>query len=71
MAVFGDKPRARSRSIRGSGRDELVGRFVAKGMGVTTCEVNSTLVPMTSHPSLVIDVIRIAANAVHWRFTAA
>ncbi|MCI0387940.1 MAG: alpha/beta hydrolase [Acidobacteria bacterium] len=46
-------------------------RFVAKRMGATTCEVNSSHVPMLSNPSLVIDVIRTAANAVQGRSTAA
>jgi pimeloyl-ACP methyl ester carboxylesterase len=39
-------------------------RFVAKRMGATTYEVDSSHVPMLSNPSLVIDVIRTAANAV-------
>src|SRR5882724_9114130 len=39
-------------------------RFVAKRMGATTYEVASSHVPMLSHPSLVIDVIRTAAKAV-------
>jgi len=39
-------------------------RFVAKRMGATTVEVASSHVPMLSNPSLVIDVIRTAANAV-------
>jgi hypothetical protein len=38
-------------------------RFVAKRMGATTYEVDSSHVPMLSNPSLVIDVIRTAANA--------
>jgi pimeloyl-ACP methyl ester carboxylesterase len=38
-------------------------RFVAKRMGATTYEVDSSHVPMLSHPKLVIDVIRDAANA--------
>ena len=38
-------------------------RFVAKRMGATTFEVDSSHVPMLSNPSLVIDVIRKAANA--------
>jgi len=39
-------------------------RFAAKRMGATTYEVDSSHVPMLSHPNLVIDVIRTAANAV-------
>jgi pimeloyl-ACP methyl ester carboxylesterase len=39
-------------------------RFVAKRMGATTYETDSSHVPMLSNPSLVIDVIRTAANAV-------
>src|SRR5882724_5684305 len=38
-------------------------RFVAKRMGATLYEVNSSHVPMLSNPGLVIDVIRTAANA--------
>ena len=38
-------------------------RFVAKRMGATTYEVESSHVPMFSNPKLVIDVIRTAANA--------
>ena len=38
-------------------------RFVAKRMGATTYEVDSSHVPMLSNPKLVIDVIRAAANA--------
>jgi pimeloyl-ACP methyl ester carboxylesterase len=38
-------------------------RFVAKRMGATTVEVASSHVPMLSNPSLVLDVIRKAANA--------
>ena len=45
-------------------------RFVAKRMGATTTEVASSHVPMLSHPDLVIDVIRAAANAVQ-KVTAA
>ena len=37
-------------------------RFVAKRMGATIYEVNSSHVPMLSNPGLVIDVIRTAAN---------
>ena len=33
-------------------------------MGATTYEVDSSHVPMLSHPSFVLDVIRTAANAV-------
>jgi pimeloyl-ACP methyl ester carboxylesterase len=39
-------------------------RFVAKRMGATTYAVDSSHVPMLSNPSLVIDVIRAAANTV-------
>ncbi len=39
-------------------------RFAAKRMGATTYEVDSSHVPMLSHPSFVLDVIRTAANAV-------
>jgi pimeloyl-ACP methyl ester carboxylesterase len=39
-------------------------RFVAKRMGATTYEVDSSHVPMLSNPGLVIDVIRAAARAV-------
>src|SRR5712692_3553588 len=39
-------------------------RFVAKRMGATTYEVDSSHVPMLSHPSFVLDVIRTAANSV-------
>jgi pimeloyl-ACP methyl ester carboxylesterase len=39
-------------------------RFVAKRMGATTYEVDSSHVPMLSHPGFVIDVIRAAATAV-------
>ena len=39
-------------------------RFVAKRMGATIYEVESSHVPMLSHPDLVIDVIRTAALAV-------
>jgi pimeloyl-ACP methyl ester carboxylesterase len=37
-------------------------RFVAKRMDATTTEVDSSHVPMLSHPDVVIDVIRAAAN---------
>jgi hypothetical protein len=33
-------------------------------MGATTYEVESSHVPMLSHPDLVVDVIRAAANSV-------
>ncbi len=46
-------------------------RFVAKRMGATTYEVDSSHVPMLSNPSFVIDVIRTAANAVQGSSTAA
>jgi pimeloyl-ACP methyl ester carboxylesterase len=38
-------------------------RFVAKRVGATTYEVDSSHVPMLSNPKLVIDVIRAAAKA--------
>jgi pimeloyl-ACP methyl ester carboxylesterase len=46
-------------------------RFCAKRMGATTYEAESSHVPMLSNPSLVIDVIRTAANAVQARSMAA
>ncbi len=46
-------------------------RFLAKRMGATIYEVASSHVPMLSNPSLVIEVIRTAANAVRERSTAA
>ncbi len=46
-------------------------RFVAKRMGATVYEVDSSHVPMLSKPSLVIDVIRTAAKAVQARATVA
>ncbi|HEX4410911.1 MAG TPA: alpha/beta hydrolase [Xanthobacteraceae bacterium] len=39
-------------------------RFVAKRMGATTVEADSSHVPMLSKPNLVLDVIRAAAKAV-------
>ena len=39
-------------------------RFVAKRMGATTYEVDSSHVPMLSKPDVVLDVIRTAASAV-------
>jgi len=39
-------------------------RFSAERMGATTHEVQSSHVPMLSHPEVVLDVIREAANAV-------
>jgi pimeloyl-ACP methyl ester carboxylesterase len=39
-------------------------RFVADRMGATTYDVDSSHVPMLSHPDLVVDVIRAAAAAV-------
>jgi pimeloyl-ACP methyl ester carboxylesterase len=39
-------------------------RFVAQRMGATTAEVDSSHVVMLSKPSVVLDVIRTAANAV-------
>ena len=46
-------------------------RFVAKRMSATTFDVDSSHVPMLSHPDLVIDVIRTAAKTVQGRSTAA
>ena len=46
-------------------------RFVAKRMGATTYEVDSSHVPMLSNPKLVIDVIRTAAKAVQGAVVAA
>lgn len=46
-------------------------RFVSKRMGATIYEIDSSHVPMLSHPSFVIDVIRTAANAVQGRSTTA
>ena len=46
-------------------------RFVAKRMGATTYEVDSSHVPMLSNPSLVIDVVRTAANSTATRQTSA
>ena len=46
-------------------------RFVAERMGATTYDVDSSHVPMLSHPDLVLDVIRAAANAVQGSITAA
>src|SRR6266566_10043091 len=39
-------------------------RFVAKRMGATTYEIDSSHVPMLSNPSFVVDVIRAAAKAI-------
>jgi pimeloyl-ACP methyl ester carboxylesterase len=39
-------------------------RSAAERMGATTYEVESSHVPMLSHPDLVLDVIRTAANSV-------
>jgi pimeloyl-ACP methyl ester carboxylesterase len=39
-------------------------RFVANRMGATTREIDSSHVPMLSHPDVVLDVIREAAGAV-------
>ena len=39
-------------------------RFVAKRMGATTVELESSHVPMLSNPSAVLDVIRAAAEAI-------
>ena len=45
-------------------------RFVAKRMGATTYELDSSHVPMLSQPERVIDIIRTAASAIQ-RATAA
>jgi pimeloyl-ACP methyl ester carboxylesterase len=42
-------------------------RFLAKRMGATTYEVESSHVPMLSNPDMVLDVIRTAAKAVSSR----
>ena len=39
-------------------------RFAAKRMGATTYDIDSSHVPMLSHPDFVLDVIRAAATAV-------
>jgi len=46
-------------------------RFVAERMDATTYDVDSSHVPMLSHPDLVLDVIRTAANAVQGSAAAA
>jgi hypothetical protein len=46
-------------------------RFSAKRMSATTYAVDSSHVPMLSHPGLVIDVIRAAAKAVQGSSAAA
>jgi hypothetical protein len=46
-------------------------RFVAKRMGATTYELDSSHVPMLSQPERVIDVIGTAANAVQGAKAAA
>ena len=46
-------------------------RFAAERMGATTYEVDSSHVAMLSHPDLVLDVIRTAANAVQGAAAAA
>jgi pimeloyl-ACP methyl ester carboxylesterase len=46
-------------------------RFLAKRMGAATYEVESSHVPMLSNPSMVLDVIRTAANAVGTRSATA
>jgi pimeloyl-ACP methyl ester carboxylesterase len=40
-------------------------RFVANRMGATTYDLDSSHVPMLSHPDIVLDVIREAASAIH------
>jgi pimeloyl-ACP methyl ester carboxylesterase len=39
-------------------------RFAAKRMGAHTYDINSSHVPMLSHPGAVLDVIRTAANSI-------
>ncbi len=46
-------------------------RFVAERMGATLYNVDSSHVPMLSHPDVVLDVIRTAAAAVRGSATAA
>ena len=46
-------------------------RFVAKRMGATTHAVDSSHVPMLSHPEFVIDVIRAAAKTVQTKAAVA
>jgi pimeloyl-ACP methyl ester carboxylesterase len=46
-------------------------RFLAKRMGATTYEIDSSHVPMLSQPGFVLDVIRKAANAVRSSHRAA
>jgi len=46
-------------------------RFVAKRMGATIYEIDSSHVLMLSNPDLVIDVIRTAANSVQRSTTGA
>ena len=46
-------------------------RFAANRMGATTYELETSHVPMVSHPELVLDVIREAANTVQGSATAA
>ena len=46
-------------------------RFVAERMDATTYDLDSSHVPMLSHPDLVLDVIRTAANAVQGSAAAA
>jgi pimeloyl-ACP methyl ester carboxylesterase len=46
-------------------------RFVAERMGATLYNVDSSHVPMLSHPDVVLDVIRTAASAVQGSATAA
>jgi pimeloyl-ACP methyl ester carboxylesterase len=40
-------------------------RFSAKRMGASIHAIDSSHVPMLSHPSFVVDVVRAAAKAVH------
>ena len=46
-------------------------RFLVKRMNATTRAVDSSHVPMLSHPDVVIDVIRAAAKAVQGSSAAA
>jgi hypothetical protein len=42
-------------------------RFVARRMGATTIELDSSHVPMLSHPSEVLDVFHSASDAIQRR----
>ena len=55
----------------GSCFSKVIPALQAERMGATTYEVDSSHVPMLSHPELVLDVIRTAANAVQGSAAAA